>query len=84
MGRLFNTVHRLSHLAERKTSTIKSYILAIKSVLLEIDYEVSEDRYLMTSLIRACKYHQNKVRLHLPIQKDMLNMLLTQVDQIFL
>ena len=39
-----------------KSTTIKSYISAIKSVLLDDGIELNENKYLISSLTRACKY----------------------------
>ena len=39
----------------RKSSTIKSYISAIKAVLVDGDIELNEDTYLLNSLIKSCK-----------------------------
>ena len=67
----------------RKAATVKSYISAIKSVLKEDAYELSENTYLLTSLIKACRYRNNRVSLRLPIQKDMVNAILTKIDQTY-
>ena len=63
----------------KKSTTIKSYISAIKAVLREDCVEIFEDRYLLTSLTKACKYKNDHVRIRLPIQKEMLQILLNQV-----
>ena len=69
----------------RKASTIRSYISAIKSVLREIKIEISEDSYLLNSLTRACKYRtNNKVRIRLPIHKDLLQAILKEIDKKYL
>ena len=41
---------------------------------------MSEDRYLLNSLVRACKYQNNSVIFHKPIQKPLLNRLLKEID----
>ena len=70
---------------KKKASTVRSYISAIKTVLKEDGKEVQEDRYLLSSLIKACKYHNNDiVTLRLPIQKPMLNRILDQVNKVYL
>ena len=46
---------------------------------------ISEDRFLLNLLIRACKYRgKHSVRLRLPIQKDLLHAILDQVHTIFM
>ena len=65
--------------------TVKSYISAIKAVLADINIRVSEDRYLLNSLIRACRLHKaTSIRLRVPIQRPMLNMILKTTVNHFL
>ena len=66
-----------------KASTIRSYISGIKSVLMDDGIEINEDRYLLTSLTKACKYVNNGVRMRLPIQKGLLQLFLGEIDHIF-
>ena len=68
----------------RKASTVKSYISAIKSVLKEGDIEISEDRFLINSLIRACHYKRDRVHIKLPIRRYLLNALLINLDKYYL
>ena len=63
-----------------QSSTIRSYVSAIKGVLHDDGYQVCEDKYLLTSLTRACKYVNDQVRTRLPIQKGLLRLLLKQID----
>ena len=67
----------------RRAGTVKSYISAIKSVLLEDGIRVSVDKYILNSLTKACRYHNHKVKLKLPIQKVLLHSILKQVDKKF-
>ena len=67
----------------RKSTTIKSYISAIKSVLLDIKVELSPDQYLLTSLTRACRLINDHVRIRLPLHKGQLNMLLAKAEEVF-
>ena len=67
----------------RKSSTIKSYISAIKAVLREDDVILNEDRYLLTSLTKACKYKNEQVRIRLPIQKSLLRLIIQSMDDLF-
>ena len=68
---------------KRQTSTVKSYISAIRCVLMEDKYELAEDKFLLTSLIRACKYQSSGVKLHRPIQKKLLQVILARIDYEF-
>ena len=68
----------------KKSTTIKSCISAIKAVLADINIKVSEDRYLLNSLTRACKLHKDTFRVRMPIQKDMLNIIIDTTRNHFL
>ena len=67
----------------KKSSTICSYISAVKAVLCEDNVVISEDRYLLTSLTKACKYKNDQVRLRLPVQKGLLHIILDQATKHF-
>ena len=67
----------------KKSQTVKSYISAIKTVLLDINVKIDEDRYLLNSLTRACKIHNDHLIQHLLIQKGMVRMLLRATDSYF-
>ena len=68
---------------QRKSTTIKSYISAIKSVLADDGVMLNEDRFLLGSLTRACRLINDKVRTRLPIQKGILNILIKTCLQHF-
>ena len=67
-----------------KFTSIRNYISAIKSVLVEIDVRINEDTYLLNSLIKACRYKNDRVRTQMPIQKPLLDRLLSQMNQHFM
>ena len=46
----------------RKATMIKSYISAVKAVLSDGGIEINEDRSLLTSLTKACRYVNDHVR----------------------
>ena len=64
-------------------STVKSYISAIKTVLKEDNIDISEDRYILNSLTKACRYTNCAVKIRLPIHRDLLHLILKQIDSIF-
>ena len=68
---------------KRKSTTINSYISAIKAVLTDANITINEDRTLLKSLIRACKINNDEVTVRLPIQKDLLNQILKTTDNHF-
>ena len=84
-----NWEHRLtlfvSYLIEhnKKSATIKSYISAIKLVLIENNIKIKEDAFLLASLTRACRLINDHVKTRLPIRLDVLCLLLRKLDQYF-
>ena len=60
----------IGHLIQRnlKSSTIKSYISAIKAVLKQDGIMLNENRCLITSLTRACKLRNDMVKARFPIK----------------
>ena len=64
----------------RQSSTIKSYISAIRAVLQDDGVILDENKFLITSLTRACKLKNDRVHTRLPIQKGLLHVLLAQVE----
>ena len=64
----------------KQSSTVKSYVSAIKSVLRDCDIELNENQYLIASLTRACKSKNDQIKTRLPIQKGLLGLILRQID----
>ena len=56
----------------RKSTTIRSYVSVIKSILMIEKIDINEDRYLITSLTKACRYRNDRVITRPPIHKSML------------
>ena len=67
----------------RKSSTIRSYISAIKSVLKQDGEDLKENVYLLKSLTKACKLKNDKVHTQLPIRKNLLKLIVDNVHKIF-
>ena len=65
-----------------KSSTIKSYISAIKSVLRADGVELDEDIYLLTSLTRACRYKNDRIYTRLPIKRNFLTLLMGAIQDL--
>ena len=53
----------------KKSTTVKSYISAIKVILAENNIQLKEDAYLLEALTRACKLNNDRVHVHLPIRQ---------------
>ena len=67
----------------RKSTTIKSYISAVKAVLSTGHIKLKEDRALFNSLTRACRLRYDWVSTKLPIKKPLVKQILNVTDIIF-
>ena len=67
-----------------KSTTIRSYICAIKTVLKAEGIKITEDTYALGSLIKACRYKNDTIQIRLPIHKYMVNMLIEESFKHFL
>ena len=68
---------------EKKSSTIKSYISAVKAVLRDDGVILNEDRYLLASITKGCRYVNDDVRTRLPIQKNLVKLLYNTMSTVF-
>ena len=66
-----------------QSSTVKSYVSAIKRILVDDGYEWKDQRILLTSLTRACRLVNDRVYTRLPIQGSLLELILFEVDRHF-
>ena len=69
---------------EAKSSTIKSYKSAIKSILVNDNYEWNESKILLSCLTRACRIKNDIVRTKLPIQKGLMELILFEIERIYI
>ena len=67
----------------KQSCTIRSYLSAIRAVLGDNDIKINQDQFLLSSLTRACKLKNDKIRQRLPIQKGLLILILRQIDEHF-
>ena len=67
----------------KQSSTVKSYVSAIKTVFRDDGFKIQEDKYLISSLTKACCLINDQFRTRLPIQKGMLVVLLEKVEEIY-
>ena len=78
--------HRLilfvGHLIDenKQSSTVKSYVSAIRAVLKDNNIDLNEDQYLISSLTKVCRLVNDQIRMQLLIQKVMLSVLLKQME----
>ena len=75
----------MAHLINKGTqsSTIKSYMSAIKRILQDDGYQWTDDRVLFASMTRACKLINDKVRTRLPISSGLLDLILFEIQRFF-
>ena len=69
---------------KKKSSTVKSYISAVKAILADGDIEINEDWFLLNSLTRVCRLNNDRVWIWLPIHKDMLNVIISTTTEYFM
>ena len=76
----------IGHLIEKKrqSTTIKCYISAIKAVLLDDEIVINPDTVLLTSLTRACRLQNDRVRTRLPIRQSMLEILVRNIPNLYM
>ena len=67
----------------RQSSTVKSYISAIKSVLRDDGYNLNENKVVLHSLTRTCKLLNDKVHTRLPISLKLLKVMLFELTRFF-
>ena len=74
----------IGHLVDKgvQSSSIKSYVSAIKRVLLDDGYQWDDQKILLTSLTRACRLINDVVTTRLPIQGNLLELLLFEIIRI--
>ena len=69
--------------SKKQSSTVKSYISAIWATLQEIGVKLNEDQTLITSLTKACRLVNDQIKTQLPIQKDLLGVIIHQVNNYY-
>ena len=65
-----------------QSSTIKSYISAIKTVLRDDGYSWDEQRGVLSSLTQACRLQNDEIKCRLPIQKGLLNLIFFELQKV--
>ena len=75
----------IAHLIDRgmQSSSVKSYVSAIKKTLLMDGYEWDDNLVLVRSLAKACRVVNDTVRTRLPIHCGLLEVLLFEVQRDF-
>ena len=81
--RIILFVAYLVEVCKLKSSTVKSYVSAVKSVLAEDGLEVNEGGFVLNALTRACKLKNDQVILRFPIYKGLLKLILDELKSEF-
>ena len=66
-----------------QSQTIKSYMSGIKTILEQDGYEWKLDRLLFNSLMKSCKLENDRIRVRLPIQIGLLEILLYELRKLY-
>ena len=66
-----------------QSSTVKSYVSAIKKLLVDDGYHWDDQKVVVGSLTKPCKIINDRVHTRLPIQCSLLEMILFEVKRIF-
>ena len=74
----------LIHCRKVKSQTVKSYVSALKNVLMDIGQEINEDKFILSSLTKACTLQNDQVWTRLPIQHKLLGELVKFMQDHFL
>ena len=64
-----------------QSSTVKSYVSAIKSVLQSDEYEWKDERLLLSTITRACKLSNDQLRCRFPIRLSLLEVILFEIER---
>ena len=67
----------------RQSSSIKSYVSAIKKLLVIDGYKWKDEEVLLNSLTKACRLLNDRVKARLPIQRGFLEMIFFEVERYF-
>ena len=79
-GRVYLFLANLVH-SGRKSSTVRSYHSAIKSVLWDDKYVLQEDELELKAITRGCKLINDTIQVRMPIKIDVLELILFEIDR---
>ena len=66
-----------------QSSTLKSYFSAIKFMVKLVGYEWDDNKVILTLLTKSCRLRNDSVMTRLPIQHNLLEMLLFEIEHIY-
>ena len=68
----------------KQSQTIQSYISAIRGILAVNGIAIQEDKFMLSSLTRACRINNDTINLKFPIHKDLLRVLLKALENLLM
>ena len=66
-----------------QSSTVKSYFSAIKCILTEDGYIWNDQKVVLSTLVKACKLSNDRIKTRLPIQIRLLEILLFELQRMY-
>ena len=69
--------------SHRKSTTVRSYISAIKSILRDDGYVWDDNKAQLNVLTRGCKLINDKVKTRLPIQIRLLDLMIFETERMY-
>ena len=72
-----------AYLVDKGVQSLKSYFSTIKFILRQDGYPWDESKALLSSLVRGCKLENDALKVRLPIQKGLLEILLFEIERMF-
>ena len=66
---------------KRQSSTVKSYVSAIKHVLKSDGYDWDDGKILLNTITKSCKLKNDRLKVRLPIQKGLLELILFKIQR---
>ena len=67
----------------KQSSTIRSYLSALRSILKIEGVKLNEDLYLLNALTRVCKLKNDTLRTRLPIKRSLVLTLIEEIRKLF-
>ena len=76
----------VAHLIDEglQSSTVKSYVSAIKRILIDDGYQWDDNHIWLTVMTKACRIINDKVKTRLPIRFGLLELILFEVHRYFM
>ena len=66
-----------------KSQTVKNYTSAVRSILKSENIFLNNDSYRLSVLAKACKLHNDDLTVRLPIQKNLMLIILDKITDYF-